>query len=155
MNGSAGAERDQVARARRQRLLEPVDDGAEGVRDREADDERDEAEDEPRAQLAEVLDERASSPWLETPRQEPHAGALEAVSRSAGAGRACSSPALGAAPQLGPRRSSSSSLPVTESLNSRIPLPSDRPISGRRFGPKTRSTTISEDEQLRDRSSRA
>ena len=32
-------------------------------------------------------------------------------------------------------------LPVTESLNSRIPLPSDRPISGRRFAPKRRSAT--------------
>ena len=37
--------------------------------------------------------------------------------------------------------SSSSSFPDTESLNSRMPLPSWRPISGRRFGPKTRSRT--------------
>src|SRR5207302_4265366 len=29
------------------------------------------------------------------------------------------------------------SLPVTEFLNSRMPLPSERPISGTRFGPKT------------------
>ena len=37
----------------------------------------------------------------------------------------------------------SSSLPPTDSLNSRIPFPSYRPISGRRLGPKTRSTTRS------------
>ena len=36
---------------------------------------------------------------------------------------------------------SSSSLLVIAVLNSRMPLPSDRPISGRRFGPKTRRTT--------------
>jgi Fe-S cluster assembly ATP-binding protein len=34
-----------------------------------------------------------------------------------------------------------SSTPVTESLNSRIPLPSERPISGRRFAPKMSSST--------------
>ena len=38
---------------------------------------------------------------------------------------------------------SSSSLPEIESLNSRMPLPSDRPISGSRFGPKTSNTTSS------------
>src|SRR6266540_2684577 len=36
---------------------------------------------------------------------------------------------------------SSWSLPVTESLNSRIPRPSDLPISGRRLGPKTSRRT--------------
>src|SRR5258708_7077472 len=33
-------------------------------------------------------------------------------------------------------------LPETESLNSRIPVPSDRPISGRRFAPKSSRATI-------------
>ena len=33
-------------------------------------------------------------------------------------------------------------LPVIEFLNSRIPLPSERPISGTRFGPKIRRITI-------------
>src|SRR5712691_10160753 len=37
----------------------------------------------------------------------------------------------------------SSCLPVTELLNSRIPLPSERPISGSFFGPKTSKTTSS------------
>jgi hypothetical protein len=39
--------------------------------------------------------------------------------------------------------SSSRSLPVTESLNSRIPRPSERPISGSLFGPKTSKATRS------------
>ncbi len=49
--------------------------------------------------------------------------------------------------QLGRRLAASStmsepsSLPETDSLNSRIPLPSWRPISGSRLGPKTRSST--------------
>ena len=40
-----------------------------------------------------------------------------------------------------PSASSSFESPVTESLNSLIPLPSWRPISGSRLGPKTRSST--------------
>ena len=44
--------------------------------------------------------------------------------------------AAGGGSSAGSAVCSSSSLPEIESLNSRIPLPSERPISGRRFGPK-------------------
>ena len=52
----------------------------------------------------------------------------------------------GARLQLGrasarPRARARSSLPVTDFLNSRIPLPTERPISGSRREPKTRSST--------------
>ena len=48
-----------------------------------------------------------------------------------------------------------SSSPATESLNSRIPLPSERPISGSRFAPNTRSSTTAESEAPRCRCRRA
>ena len=56
-------------------------------------------------------------------------------------GAGCASAAGGnCAPELG-LAVSSLSLPVTDSLNSRMPLPSERPISGSRFGPKISRTT--------------
>src|SRR5262245_34873605 len=64
------------------------------------------------AQLAEVIDERRLFRVAE-PAWQPH----------------------------GYDGSSSSFRPLTESLNSRIPLPRLRPISGRRFGPNTSSAT--------------
>ena len=122
---------------------------------------RDEADDQPRAELVEVLDERGLLTVVEA-AWEPPAHAVVPSRRSGADGlgccvsTACSSLELrscdGSARRAGRRRelsrrrgsapSTARPLPETASLNSRMPLPSDRPISGSRFAPKTsRSTT--------------
>ena len=97
--------------------------------------ERDHAEDEPRTQLVQMLDDR--QPVVVADR--PDAGRCPPY---------CRSPAVVLAVGLGFSAASSEasscsrslSLPVTEFLNSRMPRPSDFPRSGSRLGPKITST---------------
>ena len=129
----------------------------------EADAERDDRDDEPRAQLVEVLDE--AQPVFVRDRLElrGHRGEAAAVRRAQRRSRTTSpssgSPCGRVVRRLGPAergvgaragvgrsrpassaRSSSLSLPVIESLNSRMPDPSCRPSPGSRFGPKINRT---------------
>src|SRR5581483_494162 len=124
------AERDGVAVRQRQRRGQDVEHAAaERVGDAEARADRHQADDDPCAELAEMVDELRGLVRLEPARQAQH-HAASCRSRVTSAGTA--------------KRSGSGLSPVTESLNSRIPLPSERPISGSRFGPKTsRRTTPS------------
>ena len=88
---------------------------------------------------------RASPPRRgEAPRQPLHGLRAERCRARASGGR--SLVATGAVAMAG--RLVVVVVAVTESLNSRIPLPSERPISGSRFGPKTSRIDEEEDEQL-------
>ena len=82
----------------------------ERVGDDERDGDRDQADDEARAQLAEMLDERRLLAVAQAPRKQAHR-----LSDRTGGGGGSSARGPAAA------RGLSSSLPVTESLNSRIP----------------------------------
>ena len=91
-----------------------------------------------RAQLVEVLDEGELILVGDRPDAAGHRAAL---SRGRGRPASPSAPSLGARlrwPAIAPglRRASSSSSPLTEPLNSRMPLPSERPSSGQPFGPE-------------------
>ncbi len=118
----------------------------EGERERGHD--RDDADEEPVPELRQVLDEgrflvvargAAADPAGHRAREVLGDG----VALARGASRSADAAARGRRQLRERRRTASSSLPDTESLNSRIPLPSWRPISGSRFGPKTRSSTSS------------
>ena len=153
------AERDQASRrSGGSGLLEPVDAAAvERVGDAEAGGERDQADDEPARGAR-----RGARPASPLRRSR---GAAASAPQAGGVGcrgrwlRARGVAAVGLGDER-PRRGlslvvSSSSLPVIESLNSRIPLPSDLPISGSRFGPNTSSTTTSRMASSQGRSSQA
>ena len=110
--------------------------------------------DQPRAKLVEVLDERCLLAVVETAREPPteHEVELLADGFPLGPGfrlvrTACrgSDVADGSSTRVGVGVvvETGSSMPDTESLNSRMPLPSERPISGSRFAPKTSRRTIS------------
>ena len=138
----ADRQRRQPAVALRQLQLEPVDQvPVEDVRDDEADEQRAEADEQPLPQLLEMLDERRLLAVPESARwADAHRIGYRTVSFSrCGVGVVSCVPAgscVVVSVWLGV-------LPVTESLNSRIPLPSDRPISGRRFAPKRSRATSS------------
>ena len=114
---------------------------------------REQADDQPGAKLVQVLDERCLLTVSEAARKPPTPLGHRALARRRvparsprrecrEALRACRAPtklreALLRAGTSSPCRRR----PETESLNSRIPFPSDRPISGRRLAPKTSSRT--------------
>src|SRR5215210_8668246 len=130
------AEGDRVPAPGRERLVEPFDQLVmKAVGDREAAREGERDDDEPAAELAEVLDELRRLAWLQALGQ-PHQAAFFLLST----GSRCSK-LTGSAIACEASSSCLSWLFVTESLNSRKPWPSDRPISGSRLGPKMSSTT--------------
>ena len=104
----------------------------------------------------------ASSPWLEAAREPPAghrarrllADGFALAPRVGLAGGVGSDgrrklDARRAAASVG-RRSSRRPCPDTESLNSRIPLPSERPISGSRFGAEDEQQHDQQDQELPD-----
>ena len=130
--------------ARRQLALERPDQVVvEDERDDEPDADRADADEEPLSQLFEVLDERrllavvsgdaagVEGAWPSSRRARFRA----AVS----AARWCRCVPTGSVPVVWV--ASGFETPETESLNSRIPVPSDLPISGSRFAPKSSSAT--------------
>src|SRR5215210_101274 len=129
------AERDRVPAPRRERLVQPVDQlVVEAVGHRKATRQGERDDDEPAAELAEVLDELRRLAWLQALRQ-PHQAAFFFST-----GSRCSK-LTGSAIAADASSSCLSWLFVTESLNSRKPFPSERPISGSRLGPQISSTT--------------
>ena len=96
-------------------------------------------DDEPRAQLVEVLDDREPILVDDRPDTASHADRPRLV-RSVCSADVAGSGFCSASSARWQLDSSSLSLPVTESLNSRMPLPSERPRSGSRLGPKISST---------------
>ncbi len=169
--GLGGAEGVDVAVLLRDQQLEPVDQvNAKNEPDDRTDDDGADADEQALAQLIEVLDERCllavvqatRKPW---PRHPWHLALRDglgfALSRSRsrrlfsgrlqrrggcrdGAGRRRITSGAGATATGGGSSecvSTEGVLVVTESLNSRIPVPSDRPISGNRFAPKRSSST--------------
>src|SRR5439155_5389978 len=102
--GLGGAERDEAAPLRRQRLLEPVDQvRVEGVGEPEADDERDQRDDDPRTKLAEMLDEGRLLSWVKAPRQQPHGATRRCRARGARRGAALPRPSPSARPETAAR----------------------------------------------------
>ena len=141
MNGSATPEGDQLVAVVGQRRVGDVEQQVvlpEAERQRDAEDRQ--RDDHPAAKLVEVLDEGQAVLVRDRLERGPSAGpsgplvgdylALDRLGLGLGLATARSS-------RISSSSSSSSLSPVTEPLNSRIPLPSERPSSGRRLGPKT------------------
>ena len=116
----------------------------------EAADEDDDADDQPLAQLVEVLDEAETVLGADRPQRGGHARRPASASRRRPRPRraAWRSPRRDGRARRPPGSACRASRPrrrrppcaVIESLNSRIPAPSWRPRPGRRFGPKITST---------------
>src|SRR5262249_1949741 len=133
-----GRERLDRAEGRRlaevvwQRSVEPLEQmPVEGVRDHERDSDRGKRNDQARPELAEVFDERGVLAVAKAPREPAHQGIPPYEVEEGG--------------DSSPERCGSSgffSSPLIESLNSRMPFPSERPISGSRLGPNTSKATI-------------
>ncbi len=162
MNASGGSEHREVAVLLRKLEQHPTDQlRAEDVADDRADEKCAQTDEQSVTQLLEVLDERGSllavveaargsrgrgtrgiAPLGETgsaSRSLPAAGAGGAAASGTLAGGVAGTGAGG-----GRAAATASGLsPVTESLNSLMPVPSERPISGNRLAPKSNKMTRS------------
>src|SRR5581483_439359 len=146
------SERQQVTVVYRQLIDQQTDDAAmDGEREDRGGEDGSARDKDPRAKLLEVPDQFDFLAVRQPTRKTHSSYTTFSVTTSTGAatgevvvvsgliGAAVSSPGTTRCDSV--KLCSSLWSPVTESLNSRKPLPSPRPISGRRFGPNRTSAT--------------